>query len=85
MGVGMSSMLALAGTASVAAGKVATAISEANDANKNKQMAAKARANAKQAKLDKQTLKKEVEKTVHKAFSQNDPKARADLRMMGGM
>lgn len=59
----MSSALALVGTAGVAANKVAGAISEANDANKAKQMSTKAKQNSKQAIANKKeqmanTLKK---------------------------
>ena len=72
MGVGTNSMLALMGTAGVAASKIGTAISESNDADKNEMMAQRAKMNAaklKQIKLQNrktqleiQALKKEVSK-----------------------
>ena len=83
MGVGLNTMLAAVGASGVAASKVASSfgnISEANDASKNRAAAQRARQNVQQAKEDKQILKK----TVHKAFTQNDPKANQELRDMGG-
>ncbi len=84
MGVGMSSMLALVGTAGVAASKIGTAISESNDGNKNKQMASKARKNRDDmiaAKtLQKETLKQREKqvKGVIKGVNQ-DPKTRVNV------
>ena len=50
MGVGTNSMLALIGTAGVAASKISQGISEANDADKNELMAQKATMNAERLK-----------------------------------
>ena len=70
MGVGMNSALALVGTAGVAANKIAGAvdglISEANDANKSKQMAQKARNNSKQAVANKKEQKEQTKNTLKK-------------------
>ncbi len=70
MGVGVNSALALVGTAGVGANKVAGSIdgliSEANDANKAKQMSTKARKNSKQAVANKKEQKEQIDKTVLK-------------------
>lgn len=79
-----SSMLALVGAAGVAAGKMAQGISEANDGNKNKQMASKARQNRDDMiaakKLQKETLKQreKVVKGVINGVNQ-DPKTRVNV------
>jgi hypothetical protein len=71
------------------AGRIAIgSISEANDATKARAAKKRALENMKQAKEDKQTLKKESQETVQKLVNradQNDPKARAELRDLGGM
>lgn len=88
MGPAQSSLLGLGAAAGVAASKLSQAISEANDARKARAAKQRALDNMKQAQQDKQTLKKEAQEVVQKLINranQNDPKARADLRDLGGM
>lgn len=88
MGPAQGSLLGLGAAAGVAASKVSQAISEANDAIKARAAKKRALENMKKAQVDKQTLKKEAEETVKKIMNranQNDPKAMADLRDLGGM
>lgn len=79
-----SSMLALVGAAGVTASKMAQGISEANDGNKNKQMASKARKNRDDMiaakNLQKETLKQreKVIKGVISGFNQ-DPKTKINV------
>jgi|GEM_PF-2022418 len=90
MGVGLNTMLAAVGATGVAASKVSSSfgqISESNDADKAQAAKQRALTNMKKAQADKQTLKKEAQEKVQKIMNranQNDPKARADLRDLGG-
>ena len=92
MGVAQNALLGAGAAVGVAANKLATGlssmISEANDAKKAKAAKQRALDNMKEAQQDKQTLKKEAEEVVQKLMNranQNDPKARAELRDLGGM
>ena len=67
MGPAQGSMLALVGTAGVAASKIAQGISESNDADKNEMMAKKAKLNAyklktakMKARLERMKVKKDL-------------------------
>lgn len=71
------------------AGRIAVgSISAANDATKARAAKQTALENMKKAQMDKQVLKKEAQEKVKKIMNranQNDPKARAELRELGGM